>query len=102
MMDEETNATLSEPLVGGASTPQSESPDEDNNDHPVSKNRHVSFKMHHGKGGGRCCDDDNCKDNLANANFFLPPSVMFDAGTKRTSTVREASLSLLSSATLSL
>jgi hypothetical protein len=36
MMDEETNATLSEPLVGGASAPQSESPDEDNNDHPVS------------------------------------------------------------------
>ena len=149
-MDEETNATLSEPLVGGASAPQSESPDEDNNDHPVSK-RHVSFlppnnggrccddeacggdrlananfflpaglrasfrsSLHSlqgiiidddddvGKGGERCCDDDNCKDNLANANFFLPPGVMFDAGTKRTSIVREASQSLLSSAALSL
>ena len=134
-MDEEVNASLREPLVG---------------DHPVSKNRHVSFKnggsadrccddeacgggrlananfflpaglrasfrssIHSlqgiiidgddvGKGGGRCCDDDNCKDNLANANFFLPPGVMFDAGTKRTSIVREANQSLLSGATLSL
>lgn len=153
-MDEETNATLSEPLVGGASAPRSESPVQDD-DQPVSKNRHVSFKvpppnstdrccddeacggdrlananfflpaglrasfrssLHSlqemiiddddddvGKGGGRCCDDDNCKDNLANANFFLPPGVMFDAGTKRTSTVRETSrLSLLSSARSSL
>lgn len=151
MMDEETNATLSEPLVGGASAPRSESPVQDD-DQPVSKNRHVSFKvtppsstdrccddeacggdrlananfflpaglrasfrssLHSlqemiiddddvGKGGGRCCDDDNCIDNLANANFFLPPGVRFDAGTRRTSTVREARLSLLSSAALSL
>lgn len=51
-MDEEVNATLREPLVGGAS-PRSESPVLD--DHPVSK-RQVSFK-NNGGGADRCFDD---------------------------------------------
>ena len=31
------------------------------------------------KAGG-CCDDDACRDHLANANFFLPPSLKSSMG----------------------
>lgn len=29
---------------------------------------------------GGCCDDDACRDHLANANFFLPPSLKSSMG----------------------